>query len=516
MEKMHLFADLVLLNANVKTMNPAQPTAQAVAIKAGKIVKVGNNQEIAMLIGKDTKVVNIDKKNVLPGLIDTHIHVADYGRMLMWLDLTSVHSIAELQTILRIKAAQTPVGKWIIGQGWNENRLKHQPTTADLDAAAPKNPVVLYREAAMVCVVNSKALALAGVNEQIAATEGGSIDRQNGKLTGVFRDTATNLIWKAVPEPTQDDLLDATLLALQKIVAVGITSIHWLVLSETELPIIQKLHDQNKLPLRVNVVVPESILEKAKKLKTADPTMLRFSGATVSVDGYLDSKEAALSEPYSDDIDNSGKLLCSGETLVTSVKEILGVGVQPILVAMGDRAIKETLQVIEQFPKSNVRFRIEQAAVLNQSLLKSLKKSGAVVSIQPKMISTEFTVWSAQKRLGLERARWLHPLRALFDAGVVVAGGSDCPMEPLNPMIGIQEVVTREAFPEQRLTTEEAIRMYTYNAAYSASEEKMKGSIEEEKLADLIVLTSDPEEATPDKIKDITVSMVFVGGKQFN
>lgn len=515
-EDEHLLADLALLDANVMTMNPAQPKAQAVAVKGGKIIKVGTNQEVTPLIGKTTKVLKLGLKTVLPGLIDTHIHVADYGRMLMWLDLTAVQSIQDLQAMLKQKAAQTTAGKWIIGQGWNETRLNRQPSTADLDEAAPNNPVVLYREAAMICVANSKALGLAGVTEQTEAPNGGSIDKQNGKLTGIFRDTAANLIWQAVPEPPQDDLLDATVVALQKIVEAGITSIHWLVLSETELPMIQKLHDQNKLPLRVNIVAPESMLKKAQKLKTADPTMLRFSGVTVCIDGYLDSKEAALSEPYSDDPKNSGKLLCSGEALASSVQRILAVDVQPILVAMGDRAIDEALKVIEQFPKSKVRFRVEQAAMLNKNLLKRLKKSGAVVSIQPKMISTEFIVWSAQERLGLERAQWLHPLRALFDANIAVAGGSDCPMEPLNPMLGMQEVVAREPFPEQRLTTEEAIRMYTYDAAYSACEEKIKGSIEEGKLADFTVLESDPEKANSDKIKDIPVSMVFVGGRQLS
>jgi predicted amidohydrolase YtcJ len=490
-------------------MNPAQPTAQAVAVKAGKIVKVGTNQEINKLIGKTTKVLKLDGKTVLPGLIDTHIHVADYGRMLMWLDLTAVRSIAVLKAMLKQKAAQTQAGKWIIGQGWNETRIKRLPTTADLDAAAPDNPVVLYREAAMVCVANSKALEVAGVTQQTQTPHDGAIDWQNG----IFHDTAANLIWQAVPEPTQYDLLDATVVALQKIVEAGITSIHWLVLSETELPIIQRLQDQNRLPIRVNVVVPENLMEKAQKLKSTDPSWLRFSGVTVCVDGYLDSKEAALNEPYSDDATNRGKLLCSGKALVASFERILAAGVQPILVAMGDRAIDEALKIIEKYLKDKMRFRIEQAAILNHNLLQRLKKAGVVVSIQPKMISTEFTVWSAQERLGLERARWLHPLRALFDAGIAVAGGSDCPMEPLSPMLGMQEVVAREAYPEQRLTAEEAIRMYTYDAAYSACEENVKGSIEEGKLADFTVSDSDPITSLPKKIKEINVSTVIVNGK---
>ena len=512
--KTGLAADLAFINANVITMNPAQPKAEAVAVKEGRIIKVGTNQQIKQLTGKNTEIRDLLGKTVVPGLIDTHIHVADFGRCLMWLDLTTANSIIELKQMLKQRVQQTQAGKWIIGQGWNENRLKRMPTTRDLDVAAPDNPVILYREAAMICSTNTKAQKLAGVTDLTPAPPGGNIDKdpRTGKLAGIFRDAAASLIWQAVPEPTDEDLTEATQLALQKIVEAGLTSIHWLVLSPVELNIIQNLHSQNKLPVRVNVVVPENLIEKAKKLQTSDPAMLRFGGVTITVDGYLDSKEAALIEPYSDDPNNTGKLLCGGEALAASVRRVLAAGVQPIIVVMGDRAIDEALKVIEDTSQVGIRFRIEQAAVLNENLLQRLKKQDVVVSIQPKMVSTEFTVWSAQQRLG-ERACWLHPLKSLVDAGVKVAGGSDCPMEPLNPFLGIQESVFRQAYPEQRVSVVDALRMYTLDAAYSTCEEGAKGSIEEGKLADLTILASNPEVVAPDKFKDIRVNTVVVGGK---
>jgi hypothetical protein len=219
-----------------------------------------------------------------------------------------------------------------------------------------------------------------------------------------------------------------------------------------------------------------------------------------------------LLEPYSDEPNNSGKLLCTEEGLAASFKQVLAAGVQPIILAMGDKAIDTTLNVIEQTP-SQARFRIEQAAVLNKNLVKRLKKQNVVVSVQPKVISTEFTVWSAIKRLGKERARWLHPLKTLIDEGVKVAGGSDCPMEPLSPLLGMQEVVLRAEFPEQRLSVEEALHLYTLDAAYASGEENVKGSIEEGKLADLIILSSDPNAVVPEKIKNISVEMVLVNGR---
>jgi len=285
------------------------------------------------------------------------------------------------------------------------------------------------------------------------------------------------------------------------------------VLSEVEIGIIQKLHAFGRLPFRVNVVVPEALMEKAVSLKTNDPLVLRFGGVTIDVDGYLDSKEAALQEPYSDDPSNRGKLLLTEEALAASAAKVLAAGVQPIILAMGDRAVDTALKVIEQTPKSDVCFRIEQAALLNEGLVKRLKKQKVIVSIQPKVISTEFSVWSAMQRLGLERARWLHPLKTLLDAGVKVAGGSDCPMEPLSPLLGMQEVVVREAFPEQRLSAMEALCMYTLDAAYSSGEENIKGSIEEGKIADLTVLNADPVSVEPGKIKDIEVELVIINGK---
>jgi len=497
-------------------MNPKQPTAQAVAIAKNKIIRVGTNQQIRKLIGENTQVLDLKDKTVLPGLIDTHIHVTDYGRCLMWLDLTPAKSLLEIKNMIKEKAKCMPKGKWIIGQGWNESRLKElrMPITANLDEAAPDNPVIIYREASMICAVNSMALKLSGVNEQTIIPDGGAVDKDpdTGKLTGIFRDTATTLVWQAVPEPTEGELLTATVFACQKIFQAGITSIHWLVISESELSIIQKLHAMGQLMFRVNVVVPEALLEKKATIKSENRDVLRVGGAFLVVDGYLDSKEAALQEPYSDDPSNYGKMLLTEEALAASVQKALAFGVQPVIHAMGDKAIDEALRIIEQTQKSNVRFRIEQAAVLNEALVQRLKKQDVVITIQPKVISTEFSVWSANQRIG-DRAKWLHPLKTLLSQGITVAAGSDCPMEPLSALLGIQELVTRPSCPEQRLSVDEAILLYTLNAAYCSGEDQIKGSIEEGKLADLIVLAEDPSSVEPDKIKDIPLDFVILNGK---
>jgi hypothetical protein len=502
-------------------MNPRQPVAQAVAINKNKIVKVGTNQEINQLIGKGTRVISLDGKVVIPGLIDTHIHVADFGRCLLWLDLTSAESIKELQSLLKEKAKRTPAGKWIIGRGWNHNRFKEKrlPALLDLNDAAPDNPVILYHEAAMICAVNSKALALAGVTGQTAVPLGGTIDKnpQTGELTGILQDSATNLVWQVVPEPTLDELSGATALACRKIAEAGITSVHWIVLSENELQIIKRLHAEKKLLVRVNVIVPQAFLKETTDFPSTDSLVLRVGGIVIATDGYLDSKTAALSQPYSDEPNNSGRLLCTEQTLAVLVAQVLASGFQPVIHAMGDKAVDTTLKVIEQTSKQtlskSVRFRMEQAAVLNKELVKRLKTQNVVVSVQPKVIASEFAVWSAAERLGIERAKWLHPLKTLIKEGVKVAGGSDCPMEPLSPLLGVQEAVLRANFSEQRLTVEEALRMYTVDAAYSCVEEKVKGSIEDGKLADVTILSDDPLTIPTDKINDIIIELTIINGR---
>jgi predicted amidohydrolase YtcJ len=510
-----LSADIALIDANVRTMNPHQPLAQAIAIKKNRLLKVGTNQEIKKLIRKETQVFNLNGKTVVPGLIDTHIHVADFGRCLMWLDLSAAQSIVEVQSILREKAKQTPKGKWIVGRGWNENNLKEKRalTKKDIDVAAPDNPVILYHGAAYLCAVNSKAIAKAGVTNKTVAPSGGTIDKTaTGELTGIFRDSATNLIWQAVEEPTLEELTDGAALACQNIVSAGITSIDWIILSEGEFTLIQNLIKKGKLPLRVNLIVPFEFLKHVADFKSDDPLRLRLGGAIIFVDGYLDSKTAALQEPYSDDPENMGKMNLSETELAISVGQVLALGLQPTIHAMGDRAIDMTLKVIEQSSK-RARFRIEQAAVLNSALIKRLKAQNIVVSVQSRMVPTEFEVWSALTHLGEERAKWLHPLKSLIEAGVKVAGGSDCPMEPLNPLLGIQDAVTRKSFPEQRLTVEEALRMYTLDAAYCSGEENIKGSIEEGKLADITILSSDPWLVPTSEITEINMENVVLDGK---
>jgi predicted amidohydrolase YtcJ len=519
-----MFADLVLTDGNILTMNPSQPSAEAAAIKEDRIVKVGTNKEISQWIGENTKVIDLQGSTVVPGLTDSHIHVGDFGRFLTWIDLQTADSIKEMQHRINERAQKIPHGRWIIGSGWNHDRFaeKRSPNFMDLDEAAPDNPVILYHQCGRVCVVNSKALELADVTKETAAPSGGTIEKdpETGEPTGILRETATDLVWKTIPEPSEDEIIESAGLACKKIVEAGITSIHWIFTSATELAIIQRLQAENKLPLRVNFIAPANILDQLDASDTLfgskDETENGL-GIKVFVDGSLAARTAALSKPYSDDQATKGQLLYSQEELNTLVAKAHKAHLRLVLHAMGDQAIEMALNAIEkalrEAPRADHRYRLEHASVLNRQLISRIKELGMTVSVQPKCVISEFTMWSAVERLGSERAQWLYPLKTLFKEGIRVIGGSDCPMEPLSPLQGIQAAVTRQFFPEEQITVDEALQMYTVNAAYATSEETLKGSVEEGKLADLTVLSDDPKTAPVSKIGEIKVKMTIVGGK---
>ena len=518
-------ADLVLMNGNVLTMNPSQPHAEAIAVRKDRIVEVGTNEEISHWIGKNTKVIELKERTIVPGFIDTHLHVVDFGRFLMWIDLRGVKSIEEMKRKIRKRAQETPEGKWILGHGWDQTSFieKRYPNFRDLDEASPENPVVLYHLSGRMCVVNSEALELTGVTKETSAPSSGTIEKdgETGEPTGVLRENAMDLVWKIIPEPVEEEVIEAASLACEKIVEAGVTSVHWMVSSSTEIRIIQRLRAENKLPLRVYIIASANILEHIPGLDSYTDfgdDLVRFGGVKIFADGSLAARTAALYEPYSDDHTTKGRLLYTQEEMNALAVKATKANCRLVIHAMGDQAIDMALTAFEktltEMPRKNHRYRIEHASVLNKELIQRIKKLEVVVSIQPHSIISEFSTWSAADRLGPTRARWLYPLKTIIKEGIRVSGGSDCPMEPISPFSGIQAAVARQLFPQERITVDEALRMYTVNAAYASFEENIKGSIEEGKLADLTVISRDPRTTPPNNIEDIKVRMTIVGGEK--
>ncbi|MBN1784697.1 MAG: amidohydrolase [Candidatus Bathyarchaeota archaeon] len=503
-------------------MNSVQPSAEAVAIKNDRIMKVGTNTEISSLIGKATEVINLQGKTVVPGLTDSHIHVGDFSKFLTWLNLNDADSIKAVQQEIKERVQKIPKGRWIIGSGWNHANFAEQRylNFQDLDEVSQDNPVILYHQCGRVCVVNSKALESAGVTKATVSPSGGTIEKdpETGETTGILQENATDLVWTIIPEPSEEEIIESAGLACQKIVEAGLTSIHWIFTSATELTVIQKLQEENRLPIRVYLIAPANILDKLDASTIdSDNEMEKPLGIKVFVDGSLAARTAALNEPYVDDQTTTGQLLYSREELNTLVTRAHKGNLRLVIHAMGDKAISMALDAIEkalrEVPRKDHRYRIEHASVLNYDLIRRIKELGVIVSVQPKCVISEFAVWSAVERLGSKRARLLYPLKTLINAGIRIIGGSDCPMEPLSPLQGIQAAVTRQYYPEEQITVDEALEMYTTNPAYSSFEDSTKGSIAEGKLADLTVLSDDPRSVPSNEIGDITVDLTLVGGK---
>ena len=519
-----IMADLVLINGNVLTMNTQKPHAEAVAITKDRIVKVGDNSEIAQLISKDTQKLDLKGKTVVPGFIDTHIHVADFGRTLAWVDLKQADSIPALLTLVRKRAEKVGKGRWILGSGWNQENFKEKryPTRRDLDVAAPENPAILYHQLGQTCVTNTKALRLADITKETASPKDGTIEKdpETREPTGILQGAATDLVWNKIPAPTDQETEEAAKEACRKIVEAGITSIHWIVASVAEMSIAQKLGANSQLPLRIFIIATAEVFENLPVPEPSERPMeetVKMGGVLIFVDGYLAAQTAALNAPYVGGSGNKGQLLYTQEELNRLMMRIRKADRQVIVHAMGDKAVDAALKAFAatssaQSTKKN-RNRLEQSALLNRQLIKRLRKLEIIVSVQPKVVESEFTVWSAREHLGEERARLLFPLKTLLRNDVTVVAGSDCPMEPLNPLLGIQALVARKDFPKERLTVEEALRLYTVNAAYATLEETEKGSIEEGKLADFTVLSGDPMTIPSEKLSDIKVEMTIIGGK---
>jgi predicted amidohydrolase YtcJ len=515
-----MLADLVLINGNIITLNPSQPVAQAVAINDGKMVAVGTNIEIKQWISKTTKIVNLSGKTLVPGFTDTHAHMAEFGFSLSRIDLRDVTSIKSMQKLLQKKVQKTPQGKWVLGRGWDQEcfREKRYPTRWDLDKVSPNNPVALTRICGHVGIVNSKALDRAGISKKTISATGGQIDRdpESGEPTGILKEAAYDLVLSTVPRPNEDELTQACILACNKAVEAGLTSVHWLVSSAMEIRVLQRLKKQGKLPLRVYLIVPAALLRfyaRAGLCTGFGDDMLRLGGVKIFVDGSLGGRTAALEKPYSDAA-TRGMLCLSEEDLTKIVKDAQRAGFQACVHAIGDKAISTTLNAFKSASVGGSgnpwRHRIEHASVLNKQLIKRLKNLRIIASVQPHFVVSDFWV---QTRLGSARAKWTYPFKTVVENDVLITGSSDCPVEPINPLLGVFAFAARESFPEERISVEEALKIYTLNAAYASFEENVKGSVETGKLADFTVLSQNPLTANPKKIKGIQVEMTIVGGK---
>lgn len=531
-------ADSIFTNGNIYTLNEGQPRAEAIAVSGGRIVFVGANEDALKLRQPATRVVDFLGATVVPGMTDSHCHIFGVGQREMTLNLEGTGSLKEFLDKLkeRIKAAEA--GKWITGRGWIETFWKPQtfPTRHDLDTISPHNPVFLTRADGHGAVANSAALRLAGITKETANPFGGEIlrEKKTGEPAGMLLDHAQNLVQRHVPQPTPSELEEALLRGAQRSLQLGWCEIQNAGSIRAEVDLIRKLYGEGKVKLRIyNAVYGPG--EAAERLLKTEPILNafdhRFTTRTIKVvfDGSLGSRSAALLEPYSDAPDTSGFLTQKEAELRPMFCEALRRGIQIETHAIGDRANRLILDLYEEAfhavppnerKVSDPRWRVEHAQNLTAQDLPRFAQLGVIASMQPSHAIGD--LFFAPARLGPKRLEGAYSWKSLLKTGALIAGGSDAPVERGEPMIEFYAAVSRKSMggeqregwhPEQAVSREQALKMFTVWPAYAAFEEHDKGSIEPGKLADLTVLSDDIMKIDEPQILKTRCLMTVIGGE---
>jgi len=543
-------ADLILWHGKIWTGEPMLPPgtqqlpakfAEAVAIVNGRVLAVGSDAEMHGYAGPHTKIVDLQGRLAAPGLIDSHAHFIGGGFQLLQIDLKDARSEEEFTRRIAAKVKTLAPGRWLLGGDWDEQAWASAklPTRALIDAATAENPVFITRYDVHAALANSLALQLAGITRETPDPVGGVIvrDPRTGEPTGILKDAAQNLVAKVIPPPTEAAMTEALRAALAEAARVGLTSIDSITVDEDswngsftgEIRLLRRAELEGWLTCRIYEIVPITRWEKLRDAglsRGMGDDFIKLGAVKGFADGSLGSATAWMFEPFSDDPTNRGLPLplmnppAKMEALSRGADQAQ---IQICIHAIGDRAIAEILDLYGRLGDGNApahRFRIEHAQHMREQDLARFAKLGVIASMQP-YHAIDDGRW-AEKRLGHDRARRSYAWRSMLDAGVCVAFGSDWPVAPLSPILGIYAAVTRATldgkhpegwFPEQRLTVEEALRAYTQGAAYAAFQEREKGSLAPGKLGDVVVFSDDLFAIPPAKIKDAHVVMTIVGGK---
>lgn len=523
-------ADLIVTGATVHTVDDAQPHAQAFAVRGGRFVYVGSPAGALALRGSHTEVLDLPGRTVLPGLIDAHLHLTGLGLDLQEADLYGVNSPAEL--VARTLAfAKTSPDRWIRGDGWDQNRWpdKAFPTHDELSRAFPDRPVVLGRVDGHALLANATAMALAGITAATPDPAGGRIVRDaRGVPTGVFIDNAMHALEAAVPPPSPAQLERAIRAAAAQANRWGLTTVAEPGVSAAMLAAHQRIVDAGAATLRHYAMLSDDPGLIAGYLASgpvvaANGGLRWIRSIKLFADGALGSRGAALLAPYSDDPGNSGLLRISRAHVQDVRERALRAGFQTCVHAIGDRANRLVLDAFEAalrtVPVADPRLRIEHAQVLAQADIPRFAQLGVIPSMQTTHQISDMG-W-AQARLGPERVRGAYAWRSLLESGVIIANGTDAPVEPVNPLRTFHAAIAREDetnsppggwYPQQRMNRNEALKSMTLWAAHANFMDEVTGSIAPGKFADFVVMDRDWLSAAPEAIMGTTIVGTYLGG----
>lgn len=528
-------ASTIYINANVITVDAEHPAAQAFEVENGHFTAVGTNKEILKLKTPTTEVVDLKGMTVTPGFNDAHLHPQmifdenspDYR---VWLGSDKVKTMDELVAALKRKAGITPPGGVISGYGYNDVTLGRHPNRHDLDEVSTTQPVIITHGSGHITAVNSFVLNAAGITKETPDPPGGALDRDpDGTPNGVIRESARGLLAKAhfgtdehshIPHDTE---LQGYMNCFRQYSAKGITSVGVAGGSPASFRIYQELRDEGN-PVRVGFMFYSQYYDKVEAAgieRGFGDDRLRVTAIKNFQGNSLSGRTAWLSQPYSDRPGYYGiPPARSQEQLNADFLKWWNAGWQVATHSNGDREIAMVLTAIEnaeaQNPRPDARWRIEHASIMNQSLLDRAKKDGVILVFHSYM----WEYGNILKSYGPERLSMMHAYRTAIDMGIHVAGHSDSPISAADPLLRIQNMVTRKDQQgevlggNQKVTVDEAIKVWTLDGAYATFEENIKGSITPGKLADFVVLHKDPHKVPPDTIKDITVEATYMGGQK--
>jgi len=519
------------INGKIYTVNEKQPYAESIVIEDGLIKFVGSTNKANKYIDDQTEVIDLQGKLMLPGFVDSHLHFTSGGYYLLGINLRPALSKEEFVFILKdyVKGKE---GRWITGGRWDHElwQNKSLPTKELIDSITPNTPVFVSRIDGHMGLANSLALQLAGINSETSNPAGGLIvkDAETGEPTGILKDNAMDLVYDIIPDKSIEENIEAALRSIEETRKLGITSVHDITQPE-ELESYREVENMGELTCRIYSIYPIANFDEIVRAGITagnDEGLIKRGSLKAYADGSLGASTAWFFEPYVQDTTTVGlpmDIVTNGNLEKWSIEADRN-RLQLCIHAIGDRANSYMLDLYERIIKNNSpwerRFRIEHAQHVRYSDIKHFSKLNVIASVQPYHCIDD-GVW-AEKRIGKERIKYTHPYKSFLDNNITVAFGTDWPVAPLNPLLGIYAAVTRRTvdnknpdgwIPEQKISVEEAIKCYTLNAAYAGFEENIKGSIKVGKLADLVVLSDDILTIDPVKIKDVRIIMTIFNGE---
>jgi len=520
---------MLLINGRIHLMDAPDTVVDTLIVRDGRVAFAGRRADVNVSAAE--QVVDLAGRTVVPGLVDAHGHLMHLARGRLTLDAGGARSEAEVAERVAARAAKAPRGEWLGGRGWDQNRWPERqwPTRATLDRAAPKHPVALTRIDGHATWANSAALHAAGIDRATAEPMGGRILRdERGEPTGVLVDAAQRLIQRAEPRPSVDRFDQAVVEAIDECLAAGLTGIHEMGAELYALDSYRRLVERDRFPFRNYVAVAGRSESTWSHYRRRGPETLGDGRVVVGalklmLDGALGSRGAALHDAYCDDPGNTGLVLIPPDEITRLTLEAAALGFQVCVHAIGDRANTLTLDALEaslaRGARPDHRFRIEHAQILAERDIPRFRRLGALPSMQATHCTSDME-WAAE-RLGPDRLHGAYAWRSLLATGVVIAGGSDFPVESPSPFHGLYAAVARRPRsgedrgwqPEQRMTREEAMRSFTSWNAFASRQERVLGTLEPGKLADLVVLSDDFFACPEEHIVDISPVLSLVGGR---